>query len=113
MGLPQYPSMRAIAAVGLGEGGKEEVRGLDEEEEEAGAFSHPELRQAMAWLIEAARRNNTAAQRSLGHFYLRGHGVRQDNKTGIAWIALAAKSGDAGAQVCWRMSTYADAADVC
>jgi TPR repeat protein len=62
----------------------------------------------MAWLSEAARRNNSAAQRSLGHFYLRGHGVRQDNKTGIAWIARAAKSGDAGAQVCCRMLPHAD-----
>ena len=68
---------------------------LEEEEE---GFEDAWLQAALEWLREAAANNVTAAQRCLGHCYLRAHGVRQDNRTAVGWIARAAKSGDGGAQ---------------
>ena len=69
-------------------------------EEEDGAFDDEDLRQALAWMKQAAASGHAAAQRSLGHCYLRTYGVAHDEKAGVAWIARAAKSGDGGAQVC-------------
>jgi TPR repeat protein len=88
MGLPFYPT-------GLEEAGKGNGELLEEEE---GDFEDPDLRQALYWLRDAARQNITAAQRFLGHCYLRGIGVEQNNKTGVGWIALAAKTGNGAAQ---------------
>jgi TPR repeat protein len=89
MGLPFYPT-------GLEEAGEGNGELLEEEEE--GDFEDPDLRQALYWLRDAARQNITAAQRFLGHCYLRGIGVQQNNKTGIGWIARAAKTGNGAAQ---------------
>ncbi|KAJ1470930.1 hypothetical protein T484DRAFT_1845953, partial [Baffinella frigidus] len=89
-------------------GGKEEEAGEEEEEEERDPERAKEIREekktqkdhelaecCISWMESAAKGNVTRAQKLLGFCYLEGHGVMSNDKTGAAWLARAAKGGDA------------------
>ena len=53
---------------------------------------------AFYWLQQAAQQNNADAMQWLGHCYISGAGVPQNDNLGLMWIAKAAAHGHAIAQ---------------
>lgn len=53
---------------------------------------------ALYWFGLAAQQNNADAMQWLGHFYVNGKGVPQDENLGIMWLAKAAALGHVIAQ---------------
>ena len=52
---------------------------------------------ARQWLMQAADRNDAAAQRLLGEIYAKGLGIAKDPAEAYAWFNISAKDGDAEA----------------
>ena len=56
----------------------------------------------MKWLRKAAERGGVTAQSYLGHMYVTGQGVPQDDVQAYAWLNLAAAQSNALDAQAWR-----------
>ncbi|WP_394754608.1 hypothetical protein [Crenothrix sp.] len=63
-----------------------------------GNSAHKNYKEAVKWLAQSARNNNTDAQYYYGLSLLGGRGVIQDYKAGFFWIEKAARKGHPEAQ---------------
>ncbi|MEO0367318.1 MAG: SH3 domain-containing protein [Pseudomonadota bacterium] len=61
-------------------------------------FNAPDFEQAVYWYKQAARQGHPLAQYNLGHHYLVGEGVRQNESNAIKWWLKAAEQDHALAQ---------------
>ena len=61
-------------------------------------FDQPDYEQAVYWYKQAARQGHVLAQYNLGHQYLMGVGVKENQKTAMEWWLQAAEQDHALAQ---------------